>query len=273
MIVRNRIRDLAHRSNTISRTTRRFVATSICVSALVTAVGGPLSNGGQAHADTLTATCGVIDAYTASTTTTQGLLTMTANGSSTSTTTAIAAASTWTGLPPVVGDSVCVSPTLDATGAISSATVTGAIMTPTTGLFTVGPFVMAHAQLFDASGNLAGIAVLAQDTGSGLVYTSVTLFDPAATAGPHAVQIGSVASCAGSTFASSDSIVASLPDMMVNNNGYGDLEAVSNLFSLSATTPTLLDSDGSSILISSAPSSGTTTTAGSSILCGVITAG
>ena len=67
-----------------------------------------------------------------------------------------------------------------------------------------------------------------------------------------------------------------LPNISVNSNGNGDLEAVSNLFTLSAGTTSLFDSDGSSIVVHSGTDDQMTNPSGNSdgrVLCGVIQAG
>ncbi len=259
-----------HRPAGVRGTVARFLVGTLCAGSLAVGMGGPLSSVGQAHAATLTLTCGLINAYTAPTATTAGTLTITGTGSTTSTTANINVGAAFTGIPVVVGDTECVNPTLDTYGNITGASVTGSITAAANGVL-VGPFVFAHANLYDASGNYAGIAALTQDTGTGLTYVSVTLFDPALASGTYAVSFGSVGSCAGSAFASSGTTVSTLPNISVNASGFGDLEAVSTQFSLNGVAPTLLDTDGSAILVSTVPATGTTGT-GTNTLCGVVTA-
>jgi len=277
--------------------TQVLVAILVSIVAVVGGIGGPLSSSGSARADTTTttsfSTCGMVSAYSAATTLSAGSLGMMIGTATKATTTPIAAGTTWTGIPIVVGNTICVTSTLNAAGALTSGTVSGAIVTPSSGLLTKGPFVFARAKLMDAAGTYAGTATLAQDTGTGLVYVAVTLFDPTVTAGLHGIHLHSVASCVGPDFTSAGPHfnpltkqhgldnpngphAGDLPNISVNGRGYGDLEAVSNLFTLSTGTSSLFDTDGSSIVVHSGTDDQMTDPAGNSdgrILCGVIQAG
>lgn len=283
-----------------SRRAGRLIAAGlVSVIALAGGIGGPLGGVGSAHAQTATtttpgtsSTCGTVTDYTAATATTPGSLSLMVGSATTATTSTIALGATWTGIPIVVGDNICVDATLDANGAMTGGTVSGAIVTPSSGLVAIGPFIFARAKLFDGAGTYSGTATLAQDTATGLVYIGVTVFNPALTAGLHGIHIHAVGSCVGPTFASAGGHfnplnkqhgldnpngphAGDLPNISVNGSGNGDLEAVSNLFTLSAGTTSLLDSDGSSIVVHSGTDDQMTDPAGNSdgrVLCGVIQA-
>lgn len=294
MNTRNHIRHLPGRGRAPRGASRLLVAALVSVSVLAGGLGGSLANVGSAQADTTTSsTCGTVTAYSAATPAGPGSLSLMVGSVTKATTTTIATGTTLTGVPIIVGNSICVSATLDATGAFAGGTVSGAIVTPTSGLVTIGPFIFAHAKLMDGAGTYAGTATLAQDTGSGFVYIAVTLFDPMVTAGLHGIHLHSVGSCEGPSFASAGAHfnplskmhgldnpngphAGDLPNISMNSTGYGDLEAVSNLFTLSAGTTSLFDADGSSIVVHSGTDDQMTDPSGNSdgrILCGVIQAG
>jgi Cu-Zn family superoxide dismutase len=287
-------RPLSHQATSSHRIPRVLVAALLTVITLTAGIGGPLSGVGSAYADTTaSSTCGTVTAYTAATSTTAGSLSLKIGSATSATTSTIAPGAAWAGIPIVVGANICVSATLDTTGALTGGTVTGATVTPSSGLFTTGPYIFARAKLMDDAGNFSGTATLAQDTATGLVYVSVTVFNPALTAGLHGIHIHSVASCVGPTFASAGvhfnpldkqhgldnpngPHAGDLPNISVNSNGSGDLEAVSNLFTLSAGTTSLFDGDGSSIVVHSGTDDQMTDPSGNSdgrVLCGVIQTG
>lgn len=295
MNVHNPIHLVSHQLSSTHRAWRMLAATLLSVIALAGGIGGSLSKVGSAYADTTitTPTCGTVTAYTAATATAPGSLSLMVGSATSAATSPIALGAAWAGLPIVVGDSACISSTLDATGALTGGTVSGAIITPSSGLFTTGPYIFARAKLVDAAGNYAGTATLAQDTASGLVYVGVTVFDPILTAGLHGIDIHSAASCDGQTFASAGDIfnplnkqhglanpngpqAGDLPNISVNSNGSGDLEAVSNLFTLSAGTTSILTTTGTSLVVHAGTDDQMTDPTGNSgggVLCGVIQAG
>jgi superoxide dismutase, Cu-Zn family len=145
----------------------------------------------------------------------------------------------------------------------------------------------ALARLVDAKGQTVGSAVLAQEGGGIRILLDVT----GLAAGDHAVHIHEVGRCDPPAFESAGAHfnptraehgtsnprgphVGDLPDVSVNSEGKGHLEATVKRATLDKKVPTsLLDADGSAIVIHERADDKRTDPAGDSgarIACGVI---
>ena len=145
----------------------------------------------------------------------------------------------------------------------------------------------AVARLVDASGNPVGNVLLSQDRGSVRILLDVNGLPP----GDKAVHIHEVGQCDGPSFESAGAHfnptraehgtsnprgphAGDLPDVTVNSAGKGHLEVSAKLVTLDKKAPaSLLDADGSAIVIHAAPDDFKTDPTGNSgarIACGVI---
>ena len=145
----------------------------------------------------------------------------------------------------------------------------------------------AVARLFDASGSPVGNVLLSQDGNSVRILLDVNGLPP----GDKAVHIHEVGKCDGPSFESAGAHfnptraehgtsnprgphAGDLPDVTVNSAGKGHLEVSAKLVALDKKAPaSLLDSDGSAIVIHERADDKRTDPAGDSgprIACGVI---
>jgi Cu-Zn family superoxide dismutase len=151
----------------------------------------------------------------------------------------------------------------------------------------------ASVALVDASGATAGWATIAED-GTGVLHLNVHV--KGLTAGLHGIHLHAVGRCdvgTAPTFASAGghhnplghdhglesptgAHAGDLPNLVVNAEGVGHLDAVSDLATLSAGLVSLFDADGSALVIHALPDDQVTNPTGNSgarIACGVIEAG
>ena len=147
----------------------------------------------------------------------------------------------------------------------------------------------ASAAIVDGSGATIGWARLTED-GAGRLHLNVQV--DGLPAGRHGIHLHAVASCIGPAFTSAGghhnplgaqhgldnpagAHAGDLPNMEVNAAGRGHLDAVSDRASLSMGPISLLDDDGSAIIIHAAEDDQITNPTGNSgarIACGVIQA-
>ena len=156
-----------------------------------------------------------------------------------------------------------------------------------------GPSGARHADgtFIDASGAEIGSIHLVQD-GQGIVHVNVKV--DGLSAGLHGIHIHAVGSCAGPTFASAGGHynplvrqhglenpngphAGDLPNLIVDADGHGRLQAKTDRVTLSPGAGTLLDGDGSAFIIHANPDDQVTDAgnggSGPRIACGVIVAG
>jgi Cu-Zn family superoxide dismutase len=146
---------------------------------------------------------------------------------------------------------------------------------------------LARADMKNAEGKSVGTASL-RETREGLLITVNVkgLLD-----GLHAVHVHSVGNCEGPAFTSAGGHfnplskkhglknpdgphAGDLPDMYVNKDGVGRYEALMRSMTLGAGTTSIMDADGSAIVIHATADDNLTDPAGNSgdrIACGVIT--
>lgn len=145
----------------------------------------------------------------------------------------------------------------------------------------------ARADIKNAEGKTVGTASL-RETKDGVLITVNVRELPQ---GLHAVHIHSVGKCEGPAFASASGHfnplnkkhglknpdgphAGDLPDMYVNKDGSGRFEALMESFSLGSGETSILDGDGSAVIIHATADDNITDPAGNSgdrIACGVIT--
>lgn len=148
----------------------------------------------------------------------------------------------------------------------------------------------AAARLIDATGQTIGWARLTEDA-SGQLHMNVQV--DGLTPGRHGIHLHAVGACAGPTFASAGghfnplgaehgldnpagAHAGDLPNLVVNDAGRGHLDAISHHATLSSGPVSLLDADGSAIVIHAHEDDQVTNPSGNSgarIACGVIEAG
>jgi superoxide dismutase, Cu-Zn family len=159
----------------------------------------------------------------------------------------------------------------------------------------VGPVVAAgashaSARIVDAGGSVIGWAELTQD-GSSRLHLNVHV--DGLTPGRHGIHLHAVGSCVGPSFASAGGHVnplgaehgldnpngahgGDLPNLIVNVAGRGHLDATSDRATIGGGPLSLLDADGSAVVIHANEDDQVTNPTGNSgarIACGVIEAG
>jgi superoxide dismutase, Cu-Zn family len=139
---------------------------------------------------------------------------------------------------------------------------------------------LAEATIVDTGGTPIGFAVLTED-GPGRVHVNVKVsgLEP----GLHGIHVHGVGSC-GANFAAAGGHhnplaqphgghAGDLPNLIVNADGQGRLNATVTGFTLSASATGAFDVDGSSIIVHAAPDDFVTQPTGNSggrVACGVI---
>ena len=156
-----------------------------------------------------------------------------------------------------------------------------------------GPSGARHADgtFIDATGSEIGSIHLVED-GQGIVHVNVKV--DGLSAGLHGIHIHAVGSCVGPAFASagghynplvrqhglqnpSGPHAGDLPNLVVDAEGQGSLNARTDRVTLTSGVATLLDGDGSAFIIHANPDDQVTDAgnggSGPRIACGVIVAG
>ena len=156
-----------------------------------------------------------------------------------------------------------------------------------------GPSGARHADgtFIDATGSEVGSLHLVEDA-QGLVHVNVKV--DGLSAGLHGIHIHAVGSCAAPTFASAGGHynplvrqhglenpngphAGDLPNLVVDTDGEGSLNAKTDRVTLTSGVATLLDSDGSAFIIHANPDDQVTDAgnggSGPRIACAVIVAG
>ena len=149
----------------------------------------------------------------------------------------------------------------------------------------------AHGTFVDASGSAIGSLHLAEDA-RGVVHVNVQV--QGLSTGLHGIHIHAVGSCVGPAFASagghynplvrqhglqnpSGPHAGDLPNLVVDAEGEGSLNAKTDRVTLTSGVATLLDGDGSAFIIHANPDDQVTDAgnggSGPRIACGVIVAG
>lgn len=150
------------------------------------------------------------------------------------------------------------------------------------------PSIGAHATLLDQTGARVGNAVLREDS-DGAVHldVNVTGMPP----GPHGLHLHAVGACSGTAFADAGGHfnpaaahhglsntagphAGDLPNIDVMANGAGRFQGVTRRVTLRPSATSLLDADGSALVVHAGPDDQLTDPAGNSgarIACGVIT--
>lgn len=165
-----------------------------------------------------------------------------------------------------------------------------ALLALTTGVTAAGGTVHADARLVDTAGRHIGWARLTEDA-SGRLHINVKV--GGISAGRHGIHLHAVGQCVAPTFASAGghhnplgaehglanpagAHAGDLPNLVVNVAGRGHLDAMSHHATLSAGPVSLLDGDGTAIVIHANEDDQVTNPTGNSgprIACGVIRAG
>ena len=162
--------------------------------------------------------------------------------------------------------------------AVVAATAVG-LTAPAQATFVAGAD-RARATIVDTGGAPIGFALLTED-GDGRVHVNVKVsgLEP----GLHGIHVHAVGSC-GANFAAAGghhnpltqphgSHAGDLPNLVVNADGRGRLNATITGFTLSASATGAFDGDGSSIIVHAAPDDFVTQPTGNSggrVACGVI---
>jgi Cu-Zn family superoxide dismutase len=153
-----------------------------------------------------------------------------------------------------------------------------------------GDAVHAGTRIVDGDGQTIGWARLTEDA-AGQLHLNVQV--AGVTPGRHGIHLHAVGQCAGPAFASAGghhnpldaehgldnpagAHAGDLPNLTVNGAGRGHLDAISHHATLSAGPVSLLDADGSAIVIHANEDDQITNPTGNSgprIACGVIEAG
>jgi Cu-Zn family superoxide dismutase len=173
--------------------------------------------------------------------------------------------------------------------AILGAVAAGAIIAWTVSTASASGSSAARATIVDGSGAQIGWALLTEDS-AGRLHLDVQVDGIAP--GRHGIHLHAVGSCVGPAFASAGghhnplgathglgsptgAHAGDLPNLEVNVAGRGHLDAVSDRATLSMGPVSLLDADGSAIIIHAAEDDQVTNPTGNSgarIACGVVTA-
>lgn len=147
----------------------------------------------------------------------------------------------------------------------------------------------ASATIIDGSGGTIGTAMFTEDA-TGRLHVNVHVYG--LTPGLHGIHVHAVGQCTGPAFTSAGghhnplgaqhglespagAHAGDLPNLIVNANGRGHLDAVSELATLSVGSVSVFDSDGSAIVIHAAEDDQVTNPTGNSgarVACGVIVA-
>ena len=147
--------------------------------------------------------------------------------------------------------------------------------------------VVAHATLFDQTGARVGTAEFREDR-AGAVHMDVTVVST--TPGSHGLHIHTTGACSGAAFAdagghfnpmsahhglsnSTGPHAGDLPNIDVLSNGVGRFQGVTSRVTLSPSATSLLDTDGSALVMHVGPDDQLTDPSGNSgarIACGVI---
>jgi Cu-Zn family superoxide dismutase len=166
-----------------------------------------------------------------------------------------------------------------ATLACSTASATPTIDAPAT--------VVAHAMLLDQTGARIGTAEFREDR-AGAVHIDVTVVST--TPGPHGLHIHTTGACSGAAFADAGGHfnptathhglssatgphAGDLPNIDVLSNGVGRFQGVTSRVTLSPSAMSLLDADGSALVMHVGQDDQLTDPSGNSgarIACGVI---
>lgn len=165
-----------------------------------------------------------------------------------------------------------------------------AIVGLTAGAVAASGASQAGATIVDGAGNAIGWARLTEDA-AGRLHLNVKV--SGLTPGLHGIHIHAIGACAGPTFTSAGSHhnpdgalhglddpagahAGDLPNMVVNGEGRGHLDVVSDRATLSAGRLSVFDGDGSAIVIHAAEDDQQATTptgnSGPRVACGVIVA-
>jgi Cu-Zn family superoxide dismutase len=173
-------------------------------------------------------------------------------------------------------------------GAIGLAAA-AAIVAGTVGVVSATGATHAAATIVDGSGATVGWARFTEDA-AGRLQVNVQV--AGLTPGRHGIHLHAVASCVGPTFASAGghhnplgashglgdppgAHAGDLPNLEVNRIGHGRLQATSDRATLTSGATSLLDADGSAIVIHAAEDDQVTNPTGNSgarVACGVIVA-
>lgn len=163
------------------------------------------------------------------------------------------------------------------------------IIALTVGAVFAGGADHASARLVDGSGATIGWARFVEDD-AGRLHVNVQV--DGLTAGRHGIHLHAIGSCVGPAFTSAGghhnplgarhgldnpagAHAGDLPNLEVNIVGRGRIQAVSDRATLSLGSTTLLDGDGSAIIIHAGPDDQMTDPTGNSgarVACGVIEA-
>jgi Cu-Zn family superoxide dismutase len=145
----------------------------------------------------------------------------------------------------------------------------------------------AHATILDASGSTIGWAKITEDA-AGRLHMNVHV--SGLTSGLHGIHLHSIAQCIGPAFTSAGghhnplgaehgldnplgAHAGDLPNLIVNSNGQGHLNATSAGATLSLGSLSVFDTDGSAIVIHANEDDQVTNPTGNSgarVACGVI---
>ena len=159
----------------------------------------------------------------------------------------------------------------------------------TAGVVAAGGASHATATILDASGATIGSAVFTEDA-TGRLHVNVHV--EGLTPGLHGIHLHAVGQCVGPAFTSAGghhnplaaqhglnsplgTHAGDLPNLTVNGTGRGHLNAMSDLATLSIGPVSLIDTDGSAIVIHAAEDDQLTNPTGNSgarVACGVIVA-
>lgn len=159
----------------------------------------------------------------------------------------------------------------------------------TAGVAAAGGATQAGARIIDGAGQTIGWAQLTEDA-AGQLHLNVHV--SGLTVGRHGIHLHAIGQCIGPTFASAGghhnplgaehgldnpagAHAGDLPNLVVNVAGRGHLDAVSHRATLSSGPVSLLDADGSAIVIHAFEDDQVTNPTGNSgprVACGVIEA-